>query len=123
MYHQPIQQTLTQEKPHKTSADYREENRSIEVTIKNQPFTPYANADDKTCNLYYTVQIKGHFEEDTKWNTFQSNPYDSWFFIQSSSEYTVKARQTSHVEGSQLDFRVQAFTGYWGEPTLRICPQ
>ena len=66
-----------------TIPGYRVENKSIEITIKNQPFTPYnlsqytvnyRDRDDfsriresatinqtKTVNFYYNIEVKGHY--------------------------------------------------------------
>jgi len=103
-----------------TNSGYHVSDRTIEVTIKNQPFTPYKKENAWTPpKLYYKIQFKGHFEE--KWNTFP------WLnsegkVVPSDSEYTVVSSQSgitgitymiNHLEaGSQLDFRVQAVIGY-----------
>ena len=41
------------------------ENKSIEVTIKNQPFSPYKDANG-SYGLYYNVRFRGHYGHD--WN-------------------------------------------------------
>ena len=46
-----------------TQPGYRVENKSIELTIKNQPFTPYTDAEGHIVNMYYNVHVKGHFED------------------------------------------------------------
>jgi hypothetical protein len=78
-------------------------NKSIEVSIKNQRFTPYT-ANVNEYNLYYRVEYKGHFEE--RWQLFD-DPY------QSNSQYTVVSKMLSdYPSGTQLDFRVQAIIGH-----------
>jgi len=112
-----------------TTQGYRVEQRSIEVTIKNQPFTPYTNADRKEINLYYTVHVKGSFGED--WTIFghvqdfgsytavSSSPYT----VQSDSEYTVLTSVIRYAAGSQLDFKVQAVVGYlYNDNAGRLIP-
>lgn len=42
------------------------DNKTFDFTIKNQPFTPYKNADGKDVELYYKIRHKGQFEE---WST------------------------------------------------------
>jgi hypothetical protein len=108
-----------------TQQGYHVENMRIDVEIKNQLFTPYTNADGHECKgLFYRVQVKGHFE--TNWTTFSSR-YPENYVSQSTSGYTVVS-YTFHEyaggyfiakpsSGGQLDFRVEAFTGYWVEPT------
>jgi len=46
-------------------AGYHVDNRTIDVTIKNQAFTPSITADGNTTALYYNVRSKGHYEA---WN-------------------------------------------------------
>ena len=41
------------------------DNRTIDVTIRNQPFTPYIDSSNSTVYLYYNIRSKGHFEN---WN-------------------------------------------------------
>jgi len=43
-----------------TQAGYHVENRSVEITITNQPFTPYS-VDGSEVNAFYQVQFKGGF--------------------------------------------------------------
>ncbi|MCL2133973.1 MAG: hypothetical protein FWH37_00210 [Candidatus Bathyarchaeota archaeon] len=47
-----------------TENGYHVSRKTLEVTIKNQPFTPYTNATGHEINLYYVIQFKGHFGED-----------------------------------------------------------
>ena len=103
-----------------TTSGYRVEQRSIEVTIKNQPFKPYTSSySGEEINLYYLVQVKGHFGED--WKSFGKTVCT----VQSNSGNTVVTSVSTYTADSQLDFRVQAaigflptFTdgmlGYWG---------
>jgi len=84
-----------------TQRGYRVDNRSIAVTIKNQPFTPYTDENGNKNYLYYRVEVKGHFGED--WWAFGSA-----YIAQSSSEYTVVLQGVTYAAGSQLDFRVIA---------------
>jgi len=90
--------------------------RSIEVTIENQPFTPYTDANNYRHELRYIVQFKGHFEEN--WRDF---PSPNKRITPSNSQYTVILASSNSMygiplnslaTGSQLDFRVQAVDGY-----------
>jgi hypothetical protein len=96
-----------------TKPGYREENRSIEVTIKNQPFTPYTLHTSErgyAIDLYYTVEVKDHFSED--WQSFRYSVYSYCYEAQSNSDYTVVSGSADYSVGTRLDFRVQAVIGY-----------
>ncbi|MCL2172132.1 MAG: hypothetical protein FWB84_00580 [Candidatus Bathyarchaeota archaeon] len=104
-----------------TIPGYHVSQNSIEVIIKNQLFIPYTIESTDTWqygpngqqfNLYYTIQVKGHFGED--WKNFD-NPWDNYYFhptVQSNSEYTVVSKPANYAIGDQLDFRVKAAIGY-----------
>jgi hypothetical protein len=108
-----------------THAGYHVESKSIEVRIKNQPFTPYwiqENENNWTINFFYNIRVKGHFGQD--WTEIY-HPSDG-FPIQSDSEYTVKSFSSTGGEdfydtstsvihapsGGQVDFQVEAMIGY-----------
>ena len=69
-----------------TVPGYRVENRSIEITIKNQPFKPYTiqtserNYDVK---LDYIVEYRNPFDNDQSWK--QHNGYG----FQQTSQHTI----------------------------------
>ena len=50
-----------------TTPGYHVENKSIEITVTNQPFIPYTDAEGHLINLYYNVRFKGHFGEESDW--------------------------------------------------------
>ncbi len=99
------------------------QNRSIELTINNQPFTPYIDDNGHSISLFYNISEKGHFVQS--WDE-----YPNWanaYFEASNSGYTVldfglegdnasiwsDARLwLPYAESGQVDFRVQAFIGY-----------
>jgi hypothetical protein len=107
-----------------THLGYHVEKYDLEVTIKKQSFTSYTNADGYTCNLYCNVQVKGHFEEN--WKVFYSDSQSYVFIMWSGSqdivvsytlcEYDATMFLGKPPSGSQLDFRVEAFAGYWRDP-------
>jgi hypothetical protein len=100
------------------------ENKSIEVTIKNQPFSPYKDANGSYIGLYYNVSYRGHYGND--WSYYPN--YGGWYPA-SHYEYTVIAfgfggnNQSSYTSssqaelgadispGGQVDFQVQAIIG------------
>jgi len=99
-----------------TKPGYRIENYTIEISIKNQPFTPYTDKSDyytRYYDIYYSIRVKGHFGED--WYSLRTR-----YTTQSDSEYTVVLHSLTDdtelrnlVAGSKLDFSVQAYSGYW----------
>ncbi|MGA3289942.1 MAG: hypothetical protein ABSD42_06885 [Candidatus Bathyarchaeia archaeon] len=88
------------------------DNRTIEVTIQNQPFTPYTSG-NYTNRLYYNVRSKGHFENFTRDTDLGSNGLSG--VAASSSSTTVVSFDIVGWNvpiGGQIDFQVQAFIGY-----------
>jgi hypothetical protein len=89
------------------------DNNTLEVVIKNQPFTPYAITDSDganwNVNLYYNVRRKGHFEED--WNTRSGI---STYPNPDLGDYTVISFPTPiyFTDTAQADFQVKALEGY-----------
>jgi len=97
----------TGEKTVTTNPEYHVEQKKLEVTIKNPPFTPYTDTDGRKHRLYYLVESKGHFGDE--WSTF----WVSATFA-SNSVYTVVSPSyypNRPVAGSQVDFRVGAVIG------------
>jgi hypothetical protein len=96
-----------------THPGYHVQNGTIEVTIKNQEFTPYSIDSQTTISLFYYVSYKGHYAED--WDYYppstHGREYSAIFIRQSTSDYTiVQFRAPSEGE---MDFRVQAQIGYY----------
>ncbi len=98
------------------------DNRSLEFTIKNQPFTPYQDTESGfTIKLYYNIRMKGHFGGD--WYTLYTadNPHP----VQSTSQYTtillplegVPFSSLSSNSSSEVDFQVEAMIGYFSRTT------
>ena len=96
-----------------TYAGYHVENKSIEVWIKNQPFTSYSDGDGHEVNLYYDVRAKGHFEEE--WGTpvtyLESDSAER--IPQSNSEYTVLSLVNYYSSKAQVDYQVEAIVGHF----------
>jgi len=88
----------------------------LEVTIKNQPFTTYTDANGNNHTLRYEVQYKGHFSDEQNWNNFGQFFGLSPYFDQIDGKYTVATGYipslTFFAAGSQLDFRVKAEIGH-----------
>jgi len=110
-----------------TNPGYHVDNRTVEFTIKNQPFTPYTDASGNEISLYYNFRFKGPYGDDWSYypNTDRSYGLYTGFFPDTSaskSDYTVITvplhALTSYPEGtkistgSNVEFQVQAIIGY-----------
>jgi len=102
-----------------THGGYHVENITIDVTIKNQPFTS-TEIDGNTTQLFYAIRWKGHFED---WaDTYHISGVDYNYYLNnygvqaSNSDYTVKTYTMASFgnvpEGGQIDFQVKAQVGY-----------
>lgn len=90
---------------------YHVENKSVELTIKNQPL-PQLNYENQV-HLYYNISYKGSFETEWRYvGWFDSST--GWFFTQSGSDYTVISLDILPDEG-KMDYRVQAQIGSYTE--------
>jgi hypothetical protein len=96
-----------------THEGYHVENKSIEVWIKNIPFTPYNDTEGHEVNLYYSVRAKGHFEEDWSTPTTYSGSDSAERIPPSTSEYTVLSLVNYYNPNAQVDYQVEAFVGHF----------
>lgn len=96
---------------------YHVRNRSIEITIKNQAFTPYQNENGHTGSLFYFVRTKGHFEEWPPYEpqtiiTSYSEYPDGFVYVQ-NSDYTVTTHRVEDIAaGGEVDVQIKAVVGY-----------
>lgn len=81
-------------------------NKTIEVTIKNQPFTSYTNSSGHKFDLYYIIEMKGHYAEG--WSSW-SSPFHKQF---DSEDIVAQMTANNYEDGSQLEFRVKAVVAY-----------
>jgi hypothetical protein len=105
---------VTREGHHVTS-------RFIVVTIENQPFTSFVS-DGWTHQLYYNIRIKGHYSQS--WSLLYYDPSDGYikksdsqhttasYLLGETSDTTLGKVTQKFPYGSQIDFQVQAMTGY-----------
>ncbi len=87
------------------------DNRTIDVTIQNQLFTPYLDTNNNTVGLYYSIRSKGHFDD---W-TSSSVHITSGVQASTTSASTVVSIDFSYwgvQQGGQIDFQVAAVSGY-----------
>jgi hypothetical protein len=89
------------------------DNRTIDVTIKNQPFTPYKDTttSNQIVNMYYNIRSKGHFEN---WNSVSGSHGQSGLQASASATTTVSFNlgYWNVPQGGQIDFQVQATLSY-----------
>ena len=92
-----------------TAEGYHVENKSVEITIKNQPYSYFVNG--SSAWLVYQVVVKGHFEE-TGTTLYRFDQYTGGNLPrQSSSEYTViSVPADDYPIGGEVDFQVQAIS-------------
>jgi hypothetical protein len=101
-----------------TGASKEVDNSTIEVTIKNQPFSPqfYTSANTNT-SLFYNIQVKGHYADNWTevYNSYNySYPLGTTVYtfydypVQSNSEYTTLSLPANYPANSKVDFRLQA---------------
>ena len=69
-----------------TQPGYQVQNESIEITIKNQVFTPCEYSDGNYSSLYYDVRFKGHYADDWPY-THEQRYYG--YYRASDSDYTI----------------------------------
>jgi hypothetical protein len=82
-----------------TQEGYHVENKSIEVQVKNQPFSYSFNG--TTYHLYYSFRVKGHFENI--WTDY-SSIYDGISYAKEGTIYAEKAQYTRGVLQSNSDY-------------------
>jgi hypothetical protein len=92
------------------------DNRSIELTITNQPFTAISVNEGSSSwlvDFYYNVRVKGHYADD--WIALYppaDNPLKP-----SNSDYTTLSLTQSYPSNAQIDFQVEAMIGYVSRTT------
>ena len=110
-----------------TSPGHYTTTRTVELTIKNQPFTSYKDSSGNYTSFYYNVKYKGHYENEWHYHPYdptkgyRTGSYsDTYIASQSdSTKITVRMdvesvgsmRLNDIPDGGELDFQVQALTG------------
>jgi hypothetical protein len=105
--------------PHYVPAHHNR-NGTIEITIANQPFTQYVDANNHTIALYFHIRCKGHL--DSTWIVYPdqgmyvetSDSQNSVFSYYFNEEYVGDhaGRVPNIPEDGRLDFQVETFIGY-----------
>lgn len=94
-----------------THQGYHVENKTIDVIIKNQLFFP-TTIDSNTTGLYYSVRMKGHYEDWTDKNTPYIYNYGT-AIASTTTEATTFTYPQNFVPDDQIDFQVKALVGYY----------
>ena len=114
-----------------THTGYRVESRTIEIRIKNKPFTPFSITNESntyTVQFYYNIRFKGHFDQE--WREAY-NPNINGYVGRDSGLETIISLQGEYspTEGlkltpdsarfyatfppnAQVDFQMEAMIGY-----------
>jgi hypothetical protein len=103
-----------------THTGYHVEQQSIQITIKNQPFTPYMS-NGFTVDFRYNIRIKGHYSED--WNEIYLASDNGYAYQDLECEYTVilfsghnsvnaQSMSIQFSVGDKVDFQIEAMIGY-----------
>lgn len=114
-----------------TEDGYHVDNRSIQFTIKNQPFTPTTDPSGNQTGLYYNFRIKGAYGTEWDYYPFAPNGVTTSRYVgmfggnstespadlaQSSTQYTTITIEIPGVyrvpPEAQLEVQAQALIGY-----------
>jgi hypothetical protein len=107
---------LTGEEKTTYAGGYRIVNLTVDITIRNQPYSPVDLGNGNVVELYYSVRGKGHF---SSWEDAYANGDYIYYtpIVASAGEYTVYTvvlkNSPWQIEGTgELDFEVKAVAGY-----------
>jgi hypothetical protein len=120
-----------------TQAGRHVESRTIELLIKNKPFTPFiieTPTGNWTADLQYNIRWKGHFEQD--WHEIYiptngfagANLESEYTLISFEGEYSSTEGLKLHYQGlmatfppdAKVDFQVKAMIGYVNRDPLAL---
>lgn len=96
-------------------------NRTIVITIENQPFTPFTDSDGNAINIFYNVRYKGSFgEEWTRvygvqrmvWYNYDNPDNIYGYRIQDYTSQNTVVVISSPAQKGQMDIQVEALQGY-----------
>lgn len=103
------------------------DNRTVVITIKNEPFTPFTDSNGNTINMFYNVRYKGTFGQDwtrvygaerSVWYSY-GNPDDNYGYkIQNYASQNTVVAITSPAQG-KMDIQVEALRGYTNRTVIQ----
>ena len=100
------------------SPGYTGYRRSVEISVINQPYSPYINTDGDYIQLYYNVSLKGHYGDI--WAHYPDSTYLNLFNASASAKTVIEVSlepYPSIPDDSLLDFRLQAIIGHYNYET------
>lgn len=93
---------------------YSGETQSVEIKVKNQPFSPNIDTDGNIVNVYYNVSLKGHYSNI--WSQYPDSTSEN-LFNASNTDITVITIPLGNYpnipNGGELDFRLEALIGHY----------
>jgi hypothetical protein len=98
-----------------TQPGYHVENKTTEIRIKNQPFTPYQiqeNGVNWTINLFYNIRLKGSFSSNWSYYRLYNGSSDGNLRQAYDSEYTVVPIDNYLPTEGKVDFQIEVLIGY-----------
>jgi hypothetical protein len=98
-----------------THPGYHVENKTTQIRINNQPFTPYeiqGKDHNWTINLYYNIRLKGHFSQNWGYYRLYNGSSDGNLVQDYDSKYTVIFIDSYLPSEGKMDFQIEALTGY-----------
>jgi hypothetical protein len=87
------------------------DNRTIDVTIQNQLFTPYLDSNNNTVGLYYSIRSKGYFDNWSDSSVHVTNGVQA-STTSASTVVSIDIGYWGVQQGGQIDFQVAAVAGY-----------
>ena len=103
------------------SGGYHVQNRTMELTIRNQFFNSYYDSNtQRDYGLYYNVSSRGHFGGGWSYSSSpisaSNSQYTILIFGLNGRESTENMVDLGNLDlGSVLDFKVQALVGYYAQ--------
>jgi len=103
---------------------YRDQNETLIITIKNQPFTSYTDSDGDVVRLYYTVRAERNFKEYTEVYPASDSAYTT--IITSLQTIPPPEIWSNSSSGEEVDFQLSLNAkigkNYWyfGEAGMRM---
>jgi hypothetical protein len=86
------------------------ENKTLEITIKNQPFTSTKDASGNYTSLYYDIRFKGHYEDE--WKYYPVNPTDYGSAAHPTDPIQTGARGGGYLSASLSDHTVATLSNW-----------
>jgi len=108
------------------SPSHHIENKSIEITVENQPFAPYTDSNGNHIGYYYDIRFKGHYGTDWTYDPFKPDGTSTYSYggYDMTSVEPYKASTSEHTiityflgksgipNYGEVDLAVQAQIGY-----------